>query len=131
MRNYPSYLILIAALFIFILMPLNTAQAATLTVTQTGTHLDSGDGDSTCSLIDAIQVANGTTTDSDCGTGDVGSDTIILAGGATYSLPAVNDTTDGANGLPSITSPIIIEGSGANINRSGVSNYRIFHIAAG
>src|SRR5690606_10294692 len=62
------------------------AHAATLTVNQTGNQTDSLDADNICSLIDAIQVANGAT-DSDCGTGDAGSDVIVL-GNATYTLTA-------------------------------------------
>lgn len=131
MRNYSAYLILIAALLALVLMPISPVQAATLTVNQTGNQTDSDDGDGTCSLIDAIQVANGTAVDSDCGAGDSGSDTIVLAGGATYNLPISNNNTDGENGLPSIISTIVIDGNGAIINRSGITNFRVFHIAAG
>jgi hypothetical protein len=61
-------------------------------------------------------------------------DTITLATG-TYSLTAVNNTTDGPNGLPSITSPITIVGNGAAIERNLPSSnlllrFRIFHVAA-
>ncbi len=130
MLNLLAYLVLTAGLLALSLMPSNTVYAATLTVNQTGNQTVSLNGDGTCSLIDAIRVANGSITDSDCGAGDGGSDTIVLTGGATYNITSSNNTTDGENGLPSITSEIIIDGNGASITRTGVSNYRIFHVAA-
>jgi len=131
MRNYSAFFILIIALFSLVLMPMSSVQAATLIVSAGGTQTDSANGDAVCSLIDAIQVANGSATDSDCGVGDAGPDTILLAGGTTYNIVISNNNTDGDNGLPSITTPITIEGNGAVISRSGVSNYRLFHTAAG
>lgn len=58
-------------------------------------------------------------------------DTINLAAG-TYTLTQVNNRTDEANGLPSITSKITIKGAGANatiIKRSASApSFRIFYI---
>src|SRR5690606_20971959 len=90
---------------------------------------DSLDADSICSLIDAIQVANGAT-DSDCGTGDAGSDVIVL-GNATYTLKA---NYGNGTGLPIITSSISIEGNGATIERSstgGTPQFRLFWVSTG
>ena len=80
-------------------------------------------GDVIC-LIDAINDANGT----------VAADTIILAAG-TFNLTAVDNNTDGHNGLPSITTDITIQGAGAlttTILRAPPSApaFRIFHVAA-
>jgi hypothetical protein len=82
-------------------------------------------GDVAC-LIDAINTANGT----------AASDTIHLAAG-TYTLTAVDNDTDGPNGLPSITSDITVVGAGATttiIQRDpllGGSSplFRVFHVA--
>ncbi len=95
----------------------------------TGNQVDTSD--SICSLIEAIQAAN---TDSDyngcsLASGSYGDDTIQLQAGATYTLTAVDNTTDGPNGLPSITSTITIAGQGAAIIRdSAAANFRIFYV---
>ncbi len=48
-----------------------------------------------------------------------------------YNLTAVDNVTDGANGIPSITSDITIVGNGAIIERgSGAPAFRLFHVAA-
>ncbi len=80
-------------------------------------------------LINAINTANG----------NGKADTINLVPGCTYTLTTTNNTTDGPNGLPSITSTITINGNGATIQRDlsftcpEVSNpeFRIFHVASG
>ena len=78
-------------------------------------------GDVTC-LIEAITTANAN--------GEA--DTITLATG-TYSLTQVDNDTQGANGLPSITSTITIKGAdpgGATIRRDGTAApFRIFYVA--
>jgi len=53
-------------------------------------------------------------------------DVISLTGDIT--LTAINNAVDGNNGLPSITTPITIEGGGYTI--SGNNTFRIFHVAA-
>jgi len=53
-------------------------------------------------------------------------DVISLTGDITLS--AINNVTDGSNGLPSITTPITIEGGSYTI--SGNNTFRIFHVAA-
>jgi len=91
--------------------------------------------DDQCSLIEAIENANNTTTGqphTDCTAGNPGgADTIVLPTGGTYTLTVVNNATDGPNGLPSITSEITINGDGATIERSSTSDFRIFHLGSG
>lgn len=83
-------------------------------------------------LINAINEANSNGED----------DTIKLKAG-TYTLTSVDNNTDGANGLPSISSKITINGAGADstiierqrnpedpFNRS-FPFFRIFHVATG
>ena len=82
------------------------------------------DGDVTA-LITAIDAAN----DELC---YFGSDTITLAANGTYTLTVVNNTADGANGLPAITSDITIDANNATIERSvigGTPDFRIFYIS--
>ncbi len=70
-------------------------------------------------LINAINSANA----------NAETDTIFLT--ADISLTAVNNPTDGSNGLPSITSEIRIEGHGYTLSRAGAApNFRIFHVAS-
>ncbi len=62
-----------------------------------------------------------------------GPDTITLTAGATYTLTAVNNRTDGNNGLPVITdaSGLTIDGQGATIERSGAAGtpaFRFFEV---
>ncbi|HMQ05498.1 MAG TPA: choice-of-anchor Q domain-containing protein [Pyrinomonadaceae bacterium] len=81
----------------------------TLTVSQ-GTTINVPDGD-VAGLIAAINSANA----------DPGTDTINLATRGTYMLtaPAGENSFRGAFGLPSITTSIVINGNGAQIQRSG------------
>ena len=63
-----------------------------------------------------------------------GLDTINLDPGCTYMLGVVDNTMDGNNGLPSITSSIVINGNGATVRRSTLSQkaaIRLFHISQG
>jgi hypothetical protein len=79
-------------------------------------------GDVTC-LITAINTANA----------DGEADLITLAEG-TYTLTAVDNVTDGPNGLPSIVSAMTIRGAGPEttvIERdAGAPEFRIAHVAA-
>ncbi len=87
-------------------------------------------------LIAAIQTANH----------DGQTDTINLASNGTYNLIGVNNTTNGPNGLPVITSTsLTIEGNGATVRRDVFSgqntpfyppgttlpDFRIFYLASG
>ena len=73
-------------------------------------------------LIAAINAANASP----------GDDVIELPPECSYILTAVDNNTDGPNGLPSITSRITINGHGATIVRQlpGSPGFRIFHVAA-
>jgi len=76
-------------------------------------------------LIDAINDAN---------SNGPGTDTIDLDGSCTYQLAAVDNTVDGNNGTPTITSSIVINGNGATVRRSVDSQkaaIRLFHISQG
>jgi hypothetical protein len=59
--------------------------------------------------------------------------TITLEAG-TYPLTTVDNNTDGSNGLPSITSPLTLQGAGADatvIERAaGAPAFRLVHVAA-
>jgi hypothetical protein len=74
-----------------------------------------------CSLIEAIENANDTTTGqihTDCAAGDpAGADTIKLPKNKTITLAAVHNSTFDPTGLPVITSEITIEGKRAKIVR--------------
>ena len=64
----------------------------------------------------------------DCPAGS-GADTLNLVAGSTHTLTAVNNGTDGANGLPVASTPITIEGNGSTITRdSGAPAFGIFQI---
>ncbi len=71
-------------------------------------------------LIDAINQANA----------NGQPDTINLGLNATYTL---RQSADGANGLPVITSPIVINGNGATLQRggAGASAFRILEVQGG
>ncbi|MBE9115280.1 CHAT domain-containing protein, partial [Lusitaniella coriacea LEGE 07157] len=63
-------------------------------------------------------------------------DTIRLTPNGTYTLTAVDNVTDGANGLPSILADggnsLTIEGFGSTIERGAAApNFRIFHVQGG
>jgi len=77
-------------------------------------------------LINDINTANGN--------GEA--DTIRLTPNGTYTLTAIDNATEGANGLPSILADggnsLTIEGFGATIERDGTApNFRIVRVAGG
>ena len=96
----------------------------TLALSQPGQAADfaCASGDVAC-LIKAIREANGN--------GEA--NTITLEAG-TYPLTTVDNNTDGSNGLPSITSPLTLQGAGADatvIERAaGTPAFRLMHVAA-
>jgi len=107
------------------------AHAANITV-DAGVVVIANDGD--CSLREAIINANdNAATHADCTGGDPGPDTITLPAASTFTVPDVDNTTDGENGLPSITSEITIDGNGSIIERDtgAADTFRLFHVAAG
>jgi hypothetical protein len=79
-------------------------------------------GDVAC-LIAAINTANGNGED----------DTITLAAG-TYTVTTVDHEADGPNGLPSVTSPLTIRGSGADSTilerAANAPPFRLLHVSA-
>jgi hypothetical protein len=62
-------------------------------------------------------------------------DTIVLAPNGTYKLTAVDNTTDGPNGLPVLTfTNLLIQGNGATIERSVTASgpaFRLLDVGAG
>jgi len=60
----------------------------------------------------------------------VTTDTIDLPAGCIYTLTDVNNNTNGNNGLPAITSPIIINGNGSTIRRDPATQkqFRLFFV---
>ena len=117
-------------LLISALSPTQTTYAATITVAP-GEIVIAANG--LCSLREAIINANNdAATHTDCVSG-AGADTINLATGSTYTISDVDNNTDGGNGLPSVTSVILIGGNTSIIERStvgGTPDFRLFHIAA-
>ncbi len=104
------------------------ARAEIITVTSDS----GGTGGPDCTLRDAITAANTDTPTGGCPAGS-GADTIELPVGATIMLTEVDSDTEGPNGLPSITSEIIINGNVTTIQRQtggGTPDFRLFHIAA-
>lgn len=82
-----------------------------------------------CTLGEAIQAANNDAAVNGCPAGS-GADTIYLPIG-TYLLTAANNTTQGDNGLPDITSNITIIGVGSDRSDTLITvstAFRIFHI---
>ncbi|MCP4202858.1 MAG: hypothetical protein GY769_13120 [bacterium] len=86
--------------------------------------------DGSCTLVDAITAANTDAATGSCPSGDVGADILSLTQDVT--LTAIDNTTSGANGLPSIASDVTVQGNGHLIARSaGAPPFRIFHLTAG
>jgi hypothetical protein len=107
--------------------PLGAAIALALTAGSTGatTTIIVGDRDdgTACSLMDAITAANTDRATGGCTAGN-GKDIIELT--ANVTLTAVNNETDGANGLPSVTSIITLNGHGHTIARSSATDTPTF-----
>ena len=84
-------------------------------------HVDCGD---VTGLIEAIDIANGSASTMD---------TIELAKNCVYELEQMHNNTHGNNGLPPITSPILINGNGATISRfeKAVEEFRLFLVSSG
>ena len=99
-----------------------------LTLTLTGCELPDFGGPPPCSaeyLITSINDAN---------SNGPGTDVIELEAGCVYELGTVDNTVDGNNGTPTITSSIVINGNGATVRRSTGAQkaaIRLFHISQG
>lgn len=89
--------------------------------------------DGMCSLIEAINNANATsgTPHGDCAAGSAsGADTIVLPSNGTFTLTSYDNYNDyGYNGLPEITSAIVIDGNGSTIKRTGNEEFRLISVA--
>jgi hypothetical protein len=105
-------MVVVAASLVVAVLGGATARASSLSIVAC-----SGPGGGAAGLIAAVNTANAS-----------GGGMIILAPGCTYSLTSANNMTAGANGLPVVTSPITIIGSGATIAGNN-SNFRIILIA--
>lgn len=92
-----------------------TALVVPLSATASFFNVSSGD---TSGLINAINAANA----------NGKKDTIRLEPGV-YTVSGIDNSADGLNGLPSITSVIKITGESAIINQDISADYRIFHVA--
>lgn len=117
----------------FIRHPLSIAIALSLTGGLANATVMNVSG--ACTIINAIKNANANA-DTDgkggCPAGK-GPDIINLAAGKIYTLSTANNTTDGSNGLPSITTNITINGNRATLQRSlisGTPRFRLLHIGA-
>jgi CSLREA domain-containing protein len=96
----------------------------TYTVNSTTWATDGACTESNCTLREALEAANDDGVDS----------TIELAAGAVYEIQGVDNTSvnTGPTGLPQITTPITINGHGAQIKRSDTAPYaRLFDVAGG
>jgi hypothetical protein len=103
-----------------------TATGAVITVTSTAGTTGGPD----CTIRDAITAAKNDSATGGCPAGS-GVDTVVLQTGATYTLTQVDNVSSGSNGLPTITSDLIIEGVGSVIQRSfagGTPDFRILYV---
>ncbi|MBV7339786.1 right-handed parallel beta-helix repeat-containing protein [Chloroflexi bacterium TSY] len=107
--------------------PVLTDVTLDITVETTSQVLNNGDG--LCSLTEAIINANDDAkTHADCTTG-IGSNTIVLTN-TVYTIDSAYNNTP--NGLPAITSTIIISGNGATIERNSTApDFRLLLVDAG
>lgn len=104
---------------IALLLALGQLPALAATITVTGG----------CTLVDAITAANTDAAQGGCLAGS-GADVIALT--ADVELTAVDNSTDGPNGLPSVTGPLTINGNNQTLQRSTVSGtpeFRLLHVA--
>lgn len=121
-RHLALTLLLAGALFV---AAPGSARAATIAV---GTTVDELDGDTDCSLREAIQAANTDAAVSGCAAGS-GADTITVPGGF-YQLTRVGAGEDGnATGDLDIASDVTIRGTGAVID--GNDTDRVLHVLGG
>ena len=82
-----------------------------------------------CTLVDAITAANSDAPAGGCTAGSA-ADTLVVPAGSTHTLTQSHD--GGPNGLPLVTSAIIIAGKGSTITRDpGAPQFRILEVAAG
>ncbi|MDM8531302.1 choice-of-anchor Q domain-containing protein [Anaerolineales bacterium HSG25] len=133
--SLPLALIVLAGVVITLMLNQTTfprsAQSARPKIVVSSTAMTVSD-DGQCTLIEAIISANTDTMSGlslgECLAGD-GSDIIELATGGLYLLDDVNNWLAGPNGLPYITSQIVINGNGAMIMREPTAPaFRLFQV---
>ena len=133
------------ALGLSLLTPLGGLQAqaaSVITVTTTAVGVNESDGK--CSLVEAIYAANfdasmaikATPSDvfisTECAAGS-GADTIVLPAGAVFTTSSIVDDLHnpmGPTATPIVFTPIVIEGNGARIERSGPTLMRAFAVGS-
>lgn len=83
-----------------------------------------------CSIIEAIRSANSDTSEDNCIAGS-GADELVLAT-STYNLTSTYTTNEGENGLPLITSEILISGNNSIIKPAAgaTDTFRFFYITS-
>jgi hypothetical protein len=146
-KHFPIAPVALAVTATFSTAPLQHANAATIHVTTTTQKVASA-GSGGCSLQEAIYSSNFAnnialvpapnslitfvTTDCEAGTGD---DTIVLAGGETYSMSRiVYDPYNyvGPTATPVIFAKIVIEANGATlVHAANAVRFRLFSIGSG
>ena len=90
------------------------AAAASITVVNGEVRIDPN---GLCSLVEAIENADGAGSHADCAAGTSGTDTIILPPGGDFLTVYSYYNQNGNSAIPAITSGIIIEGNGSTIRR--------------
>jgi predicted outer membrane repeat protein len=73
--------------------------------------------DAACSLVDAVRAANADAPAGGCPAGN-GADIITLTADVTLTAPAEPDSPYGAAGLPTIASPLTLDGNGYTLRRA-------------
>lgn len=125
-------LAILLVLFLFQTSQPSAASPAHITTQNTITvNTTSGDTrhDTLCTLRAAITAANTDRSQGGCPAGN-GADTIMLVNNATFNLYDIDNTQNGNNALPSITSQITINGNNATLQRIGSNVIRFFHVAS-
>ena len=89
-----------------------------------------GTGGPNCTLRDAITSAETDTATGGCSAGS-GPDTIELPANADIVLYEIDNELTGSNGLPAVTSEIIVNGNDATVRRVSASNFRFFFLDFG
>jgi hypothetical protein len=108
--------------------------AASITVNSTAQEVTiaapTGVNNGACTLGEAILSANANTGIGGCTLSGIGAPYTIVLSNTTYTLTSVADAYFGSNGLPQVTSQIIIQGNGATIQRSAIANTPNFRLFA-
>ncbi|HKH19584.1 MAG TPA: hypothetical protein VKB53_01515, partial [Gammaproteobacteria bacterium] len=83
----------------------------------------------TCTLVRAINAANSDTTVGGNCTQGSGADTIVLPRGSTQTLTTVNNMNYGPTSLPTVRTPITIQGNSSTIRRAkSAPSFQIFSV---